>query len=153
MSVKNFNCKMSSTMSLLPLVKPSTNSPSCQSQPHTPTISLIHHLLTPSECEDLISKHGPDLSSATTNYAERDRCVFDDASLSALLYARITDCYLAERVIDDDDCTWTPSGLNPRFRLARYGPGKHKSRCAYVVVTLPCSDSSAWFKAAFSHST
>lgn len=95
--------------------------------PHAPGIPLIRNLLTPSECADLIAKHGPELSSATTSYAERDRCIFDDTRLAALLHARITDCYLFQSVTDEDGCTWTPSGLNTRFRLARYGPGKRKA--------------------------
>lgn len=90
------------------------------------SVLLINNFLTSSECNEFVSTYVHQLSSATTNYAHRDRYVFDDVELSALLYRRLLKCFQIEKVTDEDGCTWTVSGLNPKFRLSRYRPGKGK---------------------------
>jgi hypothetical protein len=108
------------------MAQPPSTPPSSSSLPipANPPVHLIHNLLAPSECDELIRKHGPNLSSVATNYADRERSLVDDIDLSALLFERLKKCHEIENLTDEDGQSWSPLGLNPRFRFCKYGPGK-----------------------------
>lgn len=104
---------MDPTLSHLPLPSPSPEF----------FVHVISDLLTPHECTALIAQHTLTLTSNATTHTNRLRDIFDDEELAETLWGRLTPFYGAEKVVDEEGCSWTASGLNTRFRFAGYGVG------------------------------
>jgi hypothetical protein len=104
------------TLTLLTLVHPSPT------PPPEHFVHLIHNLLTPLECNTLISTHQNLIPSNVTTDTIRDREVFSSDSLACLLWSRLP-FYHTSKIQDEDGQWWTAKSLNERFRLCRYGIG------------------------------
>ncbi|PRP75531.1 hypothetical protein PROFUN_09017 [Planoprotostelium fungivorum] len=95
-------------------------------------LDLIHDLLSPSECQDIIDSHTPDLIALNQTYnpslRNNTRCMFNDPALADLLWSRLRPTYDGITITTQDPIDigqWTPHALNTRFRLCRYHPGEY----------------------------
>lgn len=90
-------------------------------------VHIISNLLTPSECEAIITSHKNLIPSNVTPETIRTREVFDDSALASKLWSRIRGFYENDAatgtVYDEDGDVWVVSGLNERFRLCLYEKG------------------------------
>jgi hypothetical protein len=86
-------------------------------------VHIISHLLTPSECTNLISKHDDALISHDVTLTLRKRKVFDDEALADLLWSRLKPFFGTQQIIDEDSSSWMASHLNTRFRYCKYEKG------------------------------
>lgn len=103
--------------------------PSPPHQPNPPSppehfIHLIHHLLTPTECTQIIAAHQNLIPSNVTPGTKRDRQLFEDEELAERIWQRLKEFYGGDRVKDEDGQWWRASSLNARLRLCRYLPSK-----------------------------
>ena len=108
------------TLTSLPLLALPSSNPT----PPEHFIHLIHNLLTPVECAQVISTHQNLIPSNVTPSTKRDRELFEDERLAEMLWERLTEFYGEDRVRDEDGQWWRAKSLNERLRLCRYSPGE-----------------------------
>ena len=112
--------KPQATLSSLPLLPVPSSNPT----PPEHFIHLIHSLLTPVECAQVIRTHQNLIPSNVTPSTKRDRELFEDERLAEMLWERLKEFYGEDRVRDEDGQWWRAKGLNERLRLCRYLPGE-----------------------------
>ncbi len=100
------------------------------------SVYTITDILDPYECALIISTHTNLIPSNVTPETVRDRVVFDDEKLADLVWGRLRSFFVSSeeeskggemiegRVVDEDGHEWKIKGLNERWRLCRYDPGK-----------------------------
>jgi hypothetical protein len=86
------------------------------------TIDVISSLLSPGECDAIITSHH-NLEENITLYTKRDREVYTDEDLASTVWDRIKCFYDKDTVTDEDGEDWDILGLNERWRLIQYKPG------------------------------
>jgi hypothetical protein len=105
-----FNEIMPSTLTHLPF----------PSDDPTHFVHIISNLLSEPECTSIISSHKNLAPSNLTPGTIRTRKLFDDQARADLLWSRISEFYVGDRIKDEDGCWWVAKGLNPRLRLSKY---------------------------------
>jgi len=83
-------------------------------------VHIISNLLSESECTRIIESHQNLVSSNLTLGTIRTRELFDDKALADLLWSRISQFYVGDRIKDEDGYWWKAKGLNPHLRLSKY---------------------------------
>ncbi|KAH7419171.1 hypothetical protein BKA64DRAFT_650236 [Cadophora sp. MPI-SDFR-AT-0126] len=109
-------------------------------------VHIFQNLLSAQECQEIINSHTNLIPANVTPETIRDRQVFEDEKLAEVVWGRIQPFFLSsgeeetktsgvgegqddrfeviEGIVKDKDSdSWKVSGLNERWRLARYGPG------------------------------
>jgi hypothetical protein len=105
--------RMSLTLTCLPL-------------PHSSDENFVHvisNLLTPAECIALMQEHACSMIPHDLSLTSRLRKIFDDEGLAETLWNRLEPFYGGMQIADEDQCRWTASRLNTRFRFAKYERG------------------------------
>lgn len=98
------------------------------------SIHILHDLLSPQKCEELIGAHLDLIPANVTAQTVRTRQVFEDEELAASIWKQI-ECFFVEEldvqrddravglVKDADGEVWKVKGLNERWRLCLYEAG------------------------------
>ncbi|KAL6069453.1 Prolyl 4hydroxylase, alpha subunit [Balamuthia mandrillaris] len=87
---------------------------------------LLHNVLSPSECEQLISwteKKGYRNTGYHPGYRSNTRVIIDDEDLMQLIWQRVKS--FVPSTWGYEDFTWDAVGLNERWRFCRYVKGQH----------------------------
>jgi len=93
-------------------------------------VHIISNLLSPEECAEIIKSHTNLEPSNLTLGTIRTREQFDDEALVALLWSRMGQFYIGNKIKDKDGFWWKAKGLNPHFRLSKYEKSIYTlSRC------------------------
>jgi len=88
-------------------------------------VHIISNLLSPEECAEIIKSHTNLEPSNLTLGTIRTREQFDDEALVALLWSRMGQFYIGNRIKDKDGLWWKAKGLNHHFRLSKYEKSMH----------------------------
>ena len=112
------------TLSHLPL-----HGPANEAKRPEEFVHIISNLLSKEECEAILASHTNLVPANITTNTIRDREMFFDPELAALLWSRLSPFYNpdenldgAAEIKDEENQLWRIKNLNDRFRLARYLP-------------------------------
>ncbi|PVH89787.1 hypothetical protein DL98DRAFT_508034 [Cadophora sp. DSE1049] len=138
---KAYELSCSSSVSLSPILLPAEPGRGQRA------VYIFQNILSAQECQEIIDSHTDLIPANVTTETIRDRQIFEDEKLAEKIWGRIQPFFflpsdeeekkisnveggqddraerIEGRVEDKDSDIWKVSGLNERWRLARYGPG------------------------------